>query len=165
MSLCDLLFNDCPPSIDSIDSIDSIASVDYIAFMAVLTIRNLPDEIRTRLRVRASRNGRSMEAEARAIIAGAVNAPSPDDLASTVARLQDLIAQSGKKPRSKPKGTSRPDSVDTFLRDRRRDAFREAIEDGRHPREIFRGDYARIAAEAGWTIEYIDQLVKKSGLT
>ncbi len=130
--------------------------------MAVLTIRNLPDEIRTRLRVRASRNGRSMEAEARAIIAGAVNAPSPVDLAGTVARLQDLIAQSGKKLRAKPKGPSRIDSVDSFLRDRRRDAIREAIEDGRNPREIFRGDYARIAAEAGWTLAHIDQLVKQN---
>ena len=133
--------------------------------MAVLTIRNVPDEIRTRLRVRASRNGRSMEAEARAIIAGAVNAPSPDDLKDTVAQLQDWIAQSGKKLRPRPKGPSRPDIVDAFLRDRRRDAIREAIEDGRNPREIFRGDYARIAAEAAWTIEYIDQLVKKSSLT
>lgn len=33
--------------------------------MATLTIRNLPDEVRNRLRVRAAENGRSMEAEAR----------------------------------------------------------------------------------------------------
>jgi antitoxin FitA len=143
-------------------SIDSNACNDYIRTMASLTIRNLTDEIRTRLRVRASRNGRSMEAEARAILAGAVNAPSPDDVNATVAQLQDWIAQSSKKLKSKPKGTSRPDTVDAFLRDRRRNAIREAIDDGRHPREIFRGDYARIAAEAGWTTEYIDQLVKKN---
>jgi antitoxin FitA len=130
--------------------------------MAALTIRNIPDEIRTRLRVRASKNGRSMEAEARAIIAGAVNAPSPDNLADTVAGLQNWVAQSAKKLKSKPKGPSRPDTVDAFLRDRRRNAIREAIGDGRHPRELFRGDYARITAEAGWTAEYIDQLVKQN---
>ena len=33
--------------------------------MASITIRNLPDEIRDALRVRAALNGRSMEAEAR----------------------------------------------------------------------------------------------------
>jgi antitoxin FitA len=156
MSLCDRKLRDEPLDIDS------IASIDYIAIMAVLTIRNLPDEIRTRLRVRASKNGRSMEAEARAIIAGAVNSPSPDDRAGAITRLQDLIALSGKKTKSRPKGPPRSDSVDAFLRDRRRDAIREAIEDGRHPREIFRGDYPRIAAEAGWTIEHIDQLFKKN---
>jgi antitoxin FitA len=133
--------------------------------MAVLTIRNLPDEVRTRLRVRASRNGRSMEAEARAIIAGAVNASTPEDLTGTVSNLQDWIAQSSKKLKSKPKATTRPDAVDAFLRDRRRNAIREAIDDGWHPREIFRGDYVRIAAEAGWTIEYIEQLVKKNRST
>jgi plasmid stability protein len=37
--------------------------------MATLTIRNLPDEVRDRLRVRAAENGRSMEAEARATLA------------------------------------------------------------------------------------------------
>ena len=130
--------------------------------MAVLTIRNLPEEIRKRLRVRASRNGRSMEAEARAIIAVAVNAPAPGDLPEAISRLQTWIAQSAKKSRSKPKGPSLPDTVDTFLRDRRRNAIREAIEDGRHPRELYRGDYARVAAEAGWTVEHIEQLVTQS---
>jgi plasmid stability protein len=39
--------------------------------MATLTIRNLPEEIRDELRMRAARNGRSMEAEARQVIAQA----------------------------------------------------------------------------------------------
>jgi plasmid stability protein len=33
--------------------------------MATLTIRNLPDDVRDRLRIRAAENRRSMEAEAR----------------------------------------------------------------------------------------------------
>ena len=33
--------------------------------MATITVRNLPDEVRDRMRVEAARNGRSMEEEAR----------------------------------------------------------------------------------------------------
>jgi plasmid stability protein len=36
--------------------------------MATLTIRNLPDELHAKLRVRAAQNGRSMEAEVREMI-------------------------------------------------------------------------------------------------
>lgn len=36
--------------------------------MAVLTVRNIDDGLKARLRVRAAENGRSMEAEARAIL-------------------------------------------------------------------------------------------------
>ena len=140
---------------------DSNASIAYIFSMANLTIRNVPDDIRTRLRVRASRNGRSMEAEARAIIAGAVNVSSPDDLPDTVAKLQDWVARSAKR---KGKGASDNATLDTFLRDRRRNAIREAIEDGLHPKELFRGELPRIAAEAGWTLAHIDQLVKQNRL-
>jgi len=39
--------------------------------MAVLIIRNLPEEVRARLRRRAARAGRSMEAEVRAILTDA----------------------------------------------------------------------------------------------
>jgi plasmid stability protein len=41
--------------------------------MAVLTVRNVPDEIHRALRLRAAENGRSTEAEVRAILAAAVN--------------------------------------------------------------------------------------------
>ncbi len=44
--------------------------------MASLTIRNLDASIKERLRVRAAQNGRSMEAEARAIVAEAIEAPA-----------------------------------------------------------------------------------------
>ncbi len=40
--------------------------------MASITIRNLDDEVKTRLRVRAAHNGRSMEEEARLILRAAV---------------------------------------------------------------------------------------------
>ena len=53
--------------------------------MASITIRNLDDEVKTRLRVRAAGNGRSMEEEARVILRKAVGgARGSRDLASIV---------------------------------------------------------------------------------
>lgn len=43
--------------------------------MATLTIRNLPDGVRDRLRRRAAAHGHSMEAEVRALIEAGVSAP------------------------------------------------------------------------------------------
>ena len=48
-----------------------------------LLIRNLPKEVKTELRVRAARNGRSMEEEARLFLAAALAPPgkqTPDGL-------------------------------------------------------------------------------------
>jgi len=44
--------------------------------MAMITIRNLPDEVHRALRVRAAENGRSTEAEVREILASAVKPES-----------------------------------------------------------------------------------------
>ncbi len=53
--------------------------------MASITIRNLDDGVKTRLRVRAAGNGRSMEEEARLILRDAVGRkPSCRNLASIV---------------------------------------------------------------------------------
>jgi plasmid stability protein len=50
--------------------------------MASMTIRNLDDGVKERLRVRAARNGRSMEEEARVILSNAVRgATGPEILA------------------------------------------------------------------------------------
>jgi len=86
--------------------------------MAVLTIRNLPDEVRDRLRLRAAQSGRSMEAEVRDILARASLEPrettDPDALQSWVDRLY---------------GKSMPDGVvDDLIRERRRDAADEPRE-------------------------------------
>lgn len=43
--------------------------------MAVMTIRDLDDEVRDKLRIRAAHNKRSMEAEVRAILTAAVESP------------------------------------------------------------------------------------------
>jgi plasmid stability protein len=44
--------------------------------MAMLTVRNLPDDVHRALRVRAAQNGRSTEAEVREILAAAVKPES-----------------------------------------------------------------------------------------
>lgn len=44
--------------------------------MAALSIRDLDDGVRDRLRVRAAEHGRSMEAEVRAILTDAADGPS-----------------------------------------------------------------------------------------
>ena len=63
--------NDCIAGIDSIDCIR------YAGSMASLTIRKLDDSVKTKLRVRAAENGRSMEEEARAILEEAVQVQAP----------------------------------------------------------------------------------------
>ena len=53
--------------------------------MASITIRNLDDDIKQRLRVRAAKNGRSMEEEARDILRRVMSdATSPRDLAAAI---------------------------------------------------------------------------------
>jgi plasmid stability protein len=58
--------------------------------MAMLTIRNLPDDVHRALRVRAAENGQSTEAEVRQILANAVK---PE----TRIRLGDALAASSRK--------------------------------------------------------------------
>ena len=53
--------------------------------MASITIRNLDDEVKRRLRVRAAGNGRSMEEEARLILREATELePEPKNLAQFI---------------------------------------------------------------------------------
>ena len=53
--------------------------------MAAISVRGLGDDVRERLRVRAARNGRSMEAEIREILTTAVSEAEPSaDLFSTL---------------------------------------------------------------------------------
>ena len=53
--------------------------------MASITIRNLDNDVKTRLRIRASANGRSMEEEARLILREAVERKAgPTNLANAI---------------------------------------------------------------------------------
>ncbi len=58
--------------------------------MAAISIRGLDDRVRERLRIRAAANGRSMEAEARAILTEAVSEPGKPRglLAGLLARMR-----------------------------------------------------------------------------
>jgi plasmid stability protein len=87
--------------------------------MATLNIRKLPEDVHAKLRVRAAKAGRSMEAEARIILAEAVQQPEtkPVDLAALRAFMVKLYG--GKLPTG---------VVDEFVAERRREARRELEE-------------------------------------
>lgn len=55
--------------------------------MAMLTVRNLPDEVHRALRIRAAMHGHSTEAEVRSILEQAVNPESRVKLGSLLAAI------------------------------------------------------------------------------
>jgi antitoxin FitA len=61
--------------------------------VAALNIRNLDETVKRRLQIRAARHGRSMEAEARVILAEAVREPA--DSAGLFATLLDRFGALG----------------------------------------------------------------------
>ncbi len=61
--------------------------------MAALSIRNLDESVKQRLQSRAARHGRSMEAEARAILTEAVQEPA--DSAGLFTALLDRFGELG----------------------------------------------------------------------
>ena len=90
--------------------------------MATLTVRNLPDEALSKFRIKAARNGRSMEAEARdlivAIADGAELSAAPVALSfdERVDRAQAMIrAELGELPKGR---------VDAFIAERKAAAGR-----------------------------------------
>lgn len=58
--------------------------------MAILTVRNVPDDVHRALRVRAAQHGRSTEAEVREILAAAVKP-------SSRVRVGEALAAIGRK--------------------------------------------------------------------
>ncbi|MEZ5538065.1 MAG: antitoxin [Thiolinea sp.] len=60
--------------------------------MAMMTVRNLPDEIYRALRVRAAQNGHSAEAEVRAILENAVKGTKRIKLGSMLAEIGQQAA-------------------------------------------------------------------------
>lgn len=60
--------------------------------MASFSVRNLDDDVHARLRQRAARNGRSTEAEVRAILAAALAAESDTGFEELAAKLRKLTA-------------------------------------------------------------------------
>ncbi len=92
--------------------------------MANLTIRNVPDDVRTSLRVRAAKNGRSMEEEIRRILAEYAkpvrtykNPKTREEINAAVKRAQEFFAPMAKTY-----------SVDQYLEEKRAEARRERAE-------------------------------------
>jgi antitoxin FitA len=83
--------------------------------MAVLTIRKLPEDVRARLRIRAAKAGRSLEAEVRNILAAA---SYRDEEAKPASSLQELVDRLYGKRKSRH-------VVDALIRDRRKEAGSE----------------------------------------
>lgn len=68
----------------------SMYSYCYGVGMAMLTVRNLPDDVHRALRVQAAQNGRSTEAEVREILSNAV-------LPESRLKLGDALASLGRE--------------------------------------------------------------------
>lgn len=89
--------------------------------MATLTIRNLPDEVRDRLRLAAAERGRSMEAEVRAALTERFGSASkPDfDADAVTQEVQAAFA---------PYRAQRGSAVDALIAERRVAADRQWAE-------------------------------------
>jgi plasmid stability protein len=72
--------------------------------MAVLTVRNVPDEVHRALRVRAAAHGRSAEAEVRAILSAAL-------VPSQRVRIGDALASLGRELELTDEGLDALDAV------------------------------------------------------
>jgi len=86
-----------------------IAHREVMAVSAV-SIRNLDDRVKERLRVRAARHGRSMEAEMRAILTEAVSEPGEDT--GLFRALLDRVGQLGGVELDIPKRAAQPRAAD-----------------------------------------------------
>jgi plasmid stability protein len=91
--------------------------------MATLTIRNIPDEVHTAIRVRAAKNGRSMEEEVRLLLANfaANENKSEEDIRADVAAR---VAKAQAKVREMFGGELPKNAVDEFIAERRAAAER-----------------------------------------
>jgi antitoxin FitA len=62
--------------------------IEEVAAMAMLTVRDLDPEVKDKLRLRAARHGRSMEAEVREILRDVVDSDEPEEsLAEAILRV------------------------------------------------------------------------------
>ncbi|HET9079425.1 MAG TPA: Arc family DNA-binding protein [Trebonia sp.] len=87
-----------------------LASGEGVIALSALSIRNLDDEVKERLRVRAARHGRSMEAEVRAILTDAV--AEPREAPSMFQVLMDRFGKLGGVELELPPRAARPRAAD-----------------------------------------------------
>lgn len=88
--------------------------------MATMTIRNLDDDLKTMLRLRAARHGQSMEEEARSILRAALAGRVEDDSGAALyaairARVEPLggveLELPPREPQRDPPDFSEPDTT------------------------------------------------------
>jgi plasmid stability protein len=79
--------------------------------MASLTVRNLDDNLKSRLRLQAARHGRSMEEEVRVILAEVLTPPPPSTPGATGlgSRIRAHFADLGGVELELPQRTSSPE--------------------------------------------------------
>ena len=75
--------------------------------MASITIRRLDDDLKKRLRLRAARNGRSMEDEARTILHSAAGSETPAEISAPRPRR---AGRPQVAPEPEPAGAPAPDA-------------------------------------------------------
>lgn len=81
--------------------------------MAVMTIRNLEDDVKARLRLQAARHGRSMEEEARSILRAALTTRVEEDSgASLYAAIRARVEPLGGFELELPPRDSMPEPPD-----------------------------------------------------
>ncbi len=78
--------------------------------MSAVSIRNLDDRVKERLRLQAARHGRSMEAEMRAILTEAVSEPGEDT--GLFHAILDRFGQLGGVELDVPARANRPRAAD-----------------------------------------------------
>ena len=121
--------------------------------MATLTIRNLPDDVRERLRVRAAQAGRSMEAEARAILGEALAAEREPDWRPLYELQRRVVACTSPEKRG--------NAVDEFLCDKRQENIAEMIMNGDEPELVFGDHYEEVLQEAGLTRASVEAMRRR----
>ena len=92
-------------SISFVDYNESVEIIDACAAMATLTIRNLDDDLKANLRVRAALHGQSMEEEVRIILRQALSKSLPETgLGQRLAtRFSAVASELETPPHSKPR--------------------------------------------------------------
>lgn len=128
----------------------------YISTMTTLMIENIPDDVRDRLNARAALHGRSIEAEAREVLAAAVVETTVSSMLERAAELQRWVAENRQSGGSGGGGSG--GVVDELIREKRREVILDVINDGLDPKDYFGSEFTRICEEASWTPAHIRKL-------
>ncbi len=96
--------------------------------MATLTIRKLSDEVKDKLRLRAAQHGRSMEAEARDLLAAAVSEPEPKTEPEPKAAAERRGSASDGGAEAAPHTVEVASLIDELIAERRIEAWQETLD-------------------------------------